>query len=138
MRNIIHNHFMLCKGNPYGRVAITGNNSVIIDFETEILIREIATAMFRDVGKVEGRTCPAVAEAKAELYSALDNLSNLVDKDIGEQAFDLEDKINNLASFEHEEYFVNGFVKGYFYLRHIMKSQEAAFLLTADEGRASK
>lgn len=118
-----------------------GNNSANVDFETEMLVREIALKRFMEDKKTQEADplkSPHVVQAKDEAYQAFDNLMKSADQDRKMQLFDLEDKLNDLAGLEHELVFVKGFVKGYFHLRQIMKSQEAALLSTAVEGGASK
>ncbi|GAC44007.1 hypothetical protein [Paenibacillus popilliae] len=118
-----------------------GNNSVNVDFEIEMLVREIALKRFledENPQKADPLKPPHVVQAKDEAYQAFNCLTKSADEALKTQLFDLEDKLNSLARLEHELEFVNGFVEGYFYLRHVMKYQEAALLSTAEEGGGSK
>ncbi|MCY9764802.1 hypothetical protein M5X06_28435 [Paenibacillus alvei] len=101
-----------------------------IDFVTEQLVKEIALSQFRVDNNVTGADTsriPSIEQASEDAYKIVRELFQLTDGEVYQKVFDLDGKLSDLSYAESEGNFVNGFVRGYFFLKQILESNGQAF-----------
>ncbi|NOJ72451.1 hypothetical protein [Paenibacillus alvei] len=100
-----------------------------IDFVTEQLVKEIALSQFLvdyNMAGADTSRIPSIEQASEDAYKIVRELFQSTDGEIFQKVFDLDAKLSDLSYAESKENFVNGFVRGYFFLKQILESNGKA------------